>query len=369
MAMIPPEHGPYLANIHVKEETQLVVFDEFPALSGFVNLPCKLSYLRIDEYSNGTFAKVAKKDSISKFFKRGGSSRFTENHIVGYCNGVFLSSQAHGHGTTLVVIYPRKEACYELPSTEYWSHDLGVSYVHGLDFDDATECYDGPLPKTWPRASKVFYSCGLGLDDSTMTYKIVCIMRKERFDEATNEFMVEFCTLVHVLGTSSWREIPNPPCYRTMTNEGVFVHGCLHWYTLCPHKIVRFDVKKETFKLIDPPKYMKKNCANNQLVDLHGELGLVYHADNVSMEVWLLKKNEWMLHCKLDRRQPIPDDCQVMIKVLGCGNKDGEIFMTADPAMGNKMLLVYNSKKDILKQVKVIGGQDGCKSEIRLTCV
>ena len=56
-------------------------------------------------------------------------------------------------------------------------------------------------------------------------------------------------------------------------------------------------------------------------------------------------------------------------KVLGCGNKDGEIFMTADPAMGEKRLLVYNSKKDILKQVKVIGRKDGCKSEIRITCV
>ncbi|GJV05452.1 zinc finger, CCHC-type containing protein [Tanacetum coccineum] len=126
-----------------------------------------------------------------------------------------------------------------------------------------------------------------------------------------------------------------------MTYEGVFVHGCLHWYTHCSQKIVCFDVKKETFKLIDSPKYLENYCAANQLVDLHGELGLVYHVDNVSMEMWLLKNNQWMLHCKLDRKQPIPkdcpnykqpipDDCQVIIKVLGCGNKDGEIFMTTD---------------------------------------
>ncbi|GJV15898.1 cancer-related nucleoside-triphosphatase [Tanacetum coccineum] len=345
MALVPPKRGPYLANIHVKEETQLVVFDEFLALSSdgtFVNRPCILSYLHIDKFSDGTFAKEVKKDTISKFtttggsfgFTRGGSFRFTQNHIVGYCNGVFLSSQAHGLGTTLVVIYPRKKECYELPS---WSDDLGVSYIRGLGFDDATERSDGQLPKSLPCTSRVFYSCGIGLDDSTMTYKIVCIMRKRKVDEATNEF----CTLVHVFGTSSWREIPNPPCYGTMTNEGVFVHGCLHWYTHCSQKIVCFDVKKETFKLIDSPKYLENYCAANQLVDLHGELGLVYHVDNVSMEMWLLKNNQWMLHCKLDRKQPIPkdcpnykqpipDDCQVIIKVLGCGNKDGEIFMTTD---------------------------------------
>nr|GEZ66127.1 hypothetical protein [Tanacetum cinerariifolium]GEZ66140.1 hypothetical protein [Tanacetum cinerariifolium] len=384
MALVPPKRGPYLANIHAKEETQLVVFDEFLALSSdgtSVNRPCILSYLRIDKFSDGAFAKEVKKDSISKFttrggsfrFTKGGSFRFTQNHIVGYCNGVFLSSQAHGLGTTLVVIYPRKKECYELTS---WSDDLGVSYIRGLGFDDATERSDGQLPKSLPCTSRVFYSCGIGLDDSTKTYKIVCIMRKRKVDEATNEF----CTLVLVFGTSSWREIPNPPCYGSMTNEGVFVHGCLHWYTHCSQKIVCFDVKKETFKLIDSPKYLENYCVANQLVDLHGELGLVYHVDNVSMEMWLLKNNQWMLHCKLDRKQtipkdclnykqPIPDDCQVIIKVLGCGNKDGEIFMTTDDP-GEKRLLVYNSKSGVLKQVKFIDREDRCKYEIRLTtCV
>lgn len=64
-----------------------------------------------------------------------------------------------------------------------------------------------------------------------------------------------------------------------LTGEGVFAHGCLHCLTSrkTKHgsKVVYFDLKKEEFWLIDPPKRTRAGWVVECLVDLHGEVGIL----------------------------------------------------------------------------------------------
>ena len=100
------------------------------------------------------------------------------------------------------------------------------------------------------------------------------------------------CTLMHVFGTNSWREIPQVPSY-PITGEAIFANGCLHWLvSRVPkdggRKVIWFDVNKEEFGLIDPPKSMFyiwsiHSYVYCQLVDLNGEVGYVCHT---TREVW-----------------------------------------------------------------------------------
>nr|GEV92577.1 hypothetical protein [Tanacetum cinerariifolium] len=143
-------------------------------------------------------------------------------------------------------------------------------------------------------------SCGLGFDAFTNTYKMVCVLLKE-YAPPNKPDMVKknLCTIVHVFGTNSWREIPQVLSY-PITGKAVFVNGCLHW--LLSHldiktedggrEVIWFDVNKEEFRLIDPPKIMcdlwsTYNCYYDHLVDLNGEVGYVCCR---TMEVWVLNK-------------------------------------------------------------------------------
>ncbi|PWA34947.1 F-box domain-containing protein [Artemisia annua] len=143
------------------------------------------------------------------------------------------------------------------------------------------------------------------------------------------------CTMVHVFGTNSWREIPQVPPY-PITEGAVFANGCLHW--LVSHIDVRtqdggrpviwFDVEKEEFGLIDPPKRMcdlwrNNSCRHDQVVDLNGEVGYVCVR---TMEFWVLKHKEWVPHCRF-AKEITPYGPYGYICVMGCWNKDGDILI------------------------------------------
>lgn len=85
-----------------------------------------------------------------------------------------------------------------------------------------------------------------------------------------------------------------------------------------------FDVKKEEFGLINPPKRMSdvRRCFGSEhLVDLNGEAG---YLSNMSMEVCVLKQKQWVPHCQFDVKQ---FDHSRWIEVLGCWNKDGDLLI------------------------------------------
>ncbi|GJW57173.1 hypothetical protein Tco_0103904 [Tanacetum coccineum] len=144
--------------------------------------------------------------------------------VRGSCNGLMFLSQDDGYAvTSLVVVHPLKKERYKVP----------------------------PLPMHFD-LSMFRESCGLGFDASTTPLKMV----------------------------NSWLEIPQVPPYH-ITGGAVFANGCLHW--LVSHidimtedggrRVIRFDVEKEEFGLIDPPKRMcdilkSHNSCIYTLVDL-----------------------------------------------------------------------------------------------------
>ncbi|GJZ93793.1 hypothetical protein Tco_0665996 [Tanacetum coccineum] len=95
----------------------------------------------------------------------------------------------------------------------------------------------------------------------------------------------KLCTMVHVFGTNSRREIPQISSY-PVTGKAIFANGCLHWLVSYVDIKIQdggreviwwFDVNKEEFGLIDPPKRMcdiwrDYSCYYDHLVDLNGEV-------------------------------------------------------------------------------------------------
>nr|GFA23605.1 hypothetical protein [Tanacetum cinerariifolium] len=162
------------------------------------------------------------------------------------------------------------------------------------------------------------------------------------------------CTMVHVFGTNSWREILQVPSY-PITDKAVFANGCLHW--LVSHldiktedggrEVIWFDVNKEEFGLIDPPKRMCDLWRTyrryyDHLVDLNGEVGYVCRR---TMEVWVLNKpKEWVPHFRF-KEEIVPDG--LFIEVIGCWNKDGDILIECIlRGNGRHIFFVYNLKSD-----------------------
>ncbi|GJT49233.1 F-box domain containing protein [Tanacetum coccineum] len=102
------------------------------------------------------------------------------------------------------------------------------------------ECYE--LPPLSMRFDKTMLrdSCGLGFDSSTNTLKMVYVLCKSNMvSDNTDVVKKDLCTMVHVLGTNLWREIPQVPSY-PITGKAVFVKGCLHWLCLVVMMVERF---------------------------------------------------------------------------------------------------------------------------------
>ncbi|GKE33961.1 F-box domain containing protein [Tanacetum coccineum] len=200
-----------------------------------------------------------------------------------------------------------------------------------------------PLKKSSDVRIEVRGSCNglmcLSQDEGNAVTSLVVVhpLKKEHHGAVTSKdhdmVRKNLCTMVHEIGTNSWREIPQVPPYH-ITDGAVFANGCLHW--LVSHidimtedggrPVIRFDVEKEEFGLIDPPKRMcdiwrdHYSCINDHLVDLNGEVGFVCVR---TMEIWVLKQKEWVPYCRLENTI-VPGGC---MEVLGCWNRDGDMLI------------------------------------------
>ncbi|PWA94140.1 F-box domain-containing protein [Artemisia annua] len=268
-------------------------------------------------------------------------SSITNIEFLGSCHGLIYVSEDDGEVvTTLAVIHPIKKQCYKLPTL--------------------------PIPFY---ASQIQESCGIGFDSSTNTIKMVCVVLLRGDRPAVKKL----CTMVHVLGTNkSWQEIPQVPSY-PIVGEGIFANGCLHWlasYHDSPTKderhVVSFDVKKEEFGLINPVKtvsYPTKREFNSCLCDHLGNLnGQVGYFCNRTTEVWVLDhKKEWVLHCNFEGH----DFPYGYLKVLGCLNKEGDIFINCTPSdIGKDLFYVYNLRSRVLHEADFVGGEDESETNI-----
>ncbi|GJT50669.1 F-box domain containing protein [Tanacetum coccineum] len=282
------------------------------------------------EAKEGPFLEYLRKTPLSQ------SSR-VKIRVQGSCNGLICLLQDDSEVvTSLVVVHPLRKECYELPP-------LSVHF-------DETMFRD---------------SCGLGFDASANTLKMVCVLCKSNKVSNNPDVVKKYlCTMVHVFGTNSWREIPQVPYY-PITGNAVFVNGCLHW--LVSHldvppqdggrPVIWFDVEKEEFGLIDPPKSMcdlwrTYSCGYDQVVDLNGEVGYMCTR---TMEFWLLNhKKEWVPHCRFAKEiTPLSD----YIYVMGCWNNDGDILIKSI-SNGRYAFFVYNLKGGVLQKTNIAGPND-----------
>lgn len=296
------------------------------------------------------YASELKEDSFLEFSPKKSlpESSYVKIEIRGSCNGLMCLSQYEDSRVnpfrpkdyaliSLVVVHPLRKECYELP----------------------------PLPMRFD-SYRNRESCGLGFDASTNTLKMVCVLDKD---------FAPACTLVHVFGTNSWREIPKVPSY-PITGKAIFANGCLHWLPArklghvfdinAEHggrNVICFDVEKEEFGLIDSPKRMcdvwrNCSCDFDHLVDLNGEVGFVCAR---TMEVWVLKQKEWVPHYQFEKKWVPRGD----IEVLGCWNKDGDILIR-NTSLRKYEFFVYNLKSGVRHKTNIVVPNDGRPKNINI---
>ncbi|GJX86698.1 F-box domain containing protein [Tanacetum coccineum] len=279
----------------------------------------------------GPFLEFLQKKPISE-------SSYVEIEVRGSCNGLMFLTQVESNVvTSLVVVHPLRKECYKVP----------------------------PLPMRFDRRMFRQSCCGLGFDASTNTLKMVCVLFKDRPPRGGDLDMMRknLCTMVHVLGTNSWREIPQVSPY-CITGGVVYANGFLHWFVSVidiktqygARPVIWFDVEKEEFGLIDPPKRMcdlwrNYSCRYDQLVDLNGEVGYVCTG---TMEVWLLNdKKEWVPHCRI-KREILPNG---YVEILGCWNKDGDMLIK-NLANNERSLSYAYCVLEVLKLLKAVSDGD-----------
>jgi hypothetical protein len=225
-------------------------------------------------------------------------------------------------------------------------------------------------------------SYGLGFDCATNTYKIVAVF----FNGNPAGEDGHLCAQVYTLGvggrgrgsSSSWRPVKGPPnCSfyerpeweRGFYEMPVYARGALHWlvkpkdfnipwlfgpqspYNDVPlHQlqwdlinIVYFDVGKEEFGLISPPR--TTGMLPFHLVDLGGDLAVVTIAFHFWLiEIWVMnQKKEWVQEheislCNVNSNLP-------SIRVMGLF-EDGEILVRVTW----NSFLFYNPKNHALKR-------------------
>nr|XP_043633336.1 putative F-box protein At2g02030 [Erigeron canadensis] len=316
---------PHLAKIHhAIEEPKPIHIGSIKSYFPFQQPISILSFLRVTE---DTVDGIQVEEDLSSIFQIKRSSIHHPNHkIHGYCNGLItLKRQPHQFrdiGTTFEVINPLTKECHELPQLKRPNHERIIGQ-------------------------------GLGFDDSTNTFKMVCL-----FDDNGS--------VVHVLGTDSWREIPQVPLH-WIDGEAVYANGRLYWQTRYANygfQLVWFDMKKEEFGVIDLPKQTEGwyHLYYPELVNLNGELRFVAHYirhNDREVVVWILKHDDqWITHCVFKHHNSYG-----RVSVLGCWNQDGDLLLLSSHE--GFLLFLYRLKSGSFH--KLIRPEDEAKGgEIRM---
>ncbi|PWA51067.1 beta-amyrin synthase [Artemisia annua] len=326
---------PYLAAIHreqvIEEHTPIMFYQNPPR----PKLPNTLCFHKIEPRTAHVFEPNNVPDFQFVCKKPLNKDSLTRVRFRGSCNGVICISEDDGKVvTTLAVIHPIKKQCYKLP--------------------------------TFPLRFNCFMnreSCGLGFDSSTNTFKMVCVLLKGLCPSTDPKSVRKcLCTMMHVFGTKSWREIPQVPSY-PIEGKAVFSNGCLLWLVSEFDRqsqddrshVISFDLKKEEFGLINPPisigNPLKRVISSgyDQLVDLNGQVG---YFCNSTMEVWVLNnKKEWVPHCRMD---DLPNR---WLYVLGCLNKDGDILCKVVIDLKDRFF-VYNMQSGSVHEANIVGREN-----------
>ncbi|PWA47892.1 F-box domain-containing protein [Artemisia annua] len=195
-------NDPYLNKIRGEEEPIPIMFQQFRI--AYTNILCKLSSLAI--IKSITTVKV-EKDPIFEFSREDLTPGFISRLVIGFCNGLVLFNSKHilHYSINYIVINPLSKQCHKLPRIKIRPAARAACYLRK--------------------------SGGIGYDDSTNTFKIVFVIQDE---QSSKQVDVKLRTIVHVLGTNTWREISQVPSY-FINGECVFAHGCLYWLVCADH--------------------------------------------------------------------------------------------------------------------------------------
>ncbi|CAK9160067.1 unnamed protein product [Ilex paraguariensis] len=242
-------------------------------------------------------------------------------HATGSCNGLFYFAEYYSEGL-IIVSNPLKREVQRLPPAPAKNIDTRLNF---------------------------FKTYGMGFDNSTKTFKLVCVFFQER---TFGPPRYRLGTLVHTLGTGSWREISQVPPY-PICSKPVFAHGALHWivhpyvryHDTTEGMIVSFDLRKEKFSLPSHPNFHSKDCEFFQLVDLNGNLGMADLSCKSKIEIWVMKdfeRKQWVREYRIEICAAEGRFDNRHIEVIGLW-KHGDILMRSllRPSQG---YFIYNQK-------------------------
>lgn len=231
--------------------------------------------------------------------------------VFGSCNGLMYFAEFRG--VRIVVSNPLRNQFRTLPAMS--------------------------IENYWSESERAY---GLGFDSSTNKFKMVCTI-----------YGASGCcyTLVHVLGTWSWRRISSVPAPYVTYGKPVFAHGFLHWMAEpfsisenCEGRIMAFDVSNETFKLISHPQIcLDKDRRLFTVLDIQGNLAILDLSCNTSIDIWILdyENKLWSRDYTISIDTLLPD--HRLTEVIGMWKQD-ELLLTTTQGYFS-----YGLKTDRLK--------------------
>ncbi|KAI3439336.1 FBA_3 domain-containing protein [Psidium guajava] len=211
------------------------------------------------------------------------------------------------------------------------------------------------LPKP-PTECQCPYGCayGIGLDRSSATPKVVRVF----FPSYESCFSYTLGAEVYDLRERCWRRPRTSrvsvSIFPPRVGEGaICAKGGIHWFKdtdlagqgLDP-KIVSFDLAKEEFSLLRPPKF--KNPGNDTgLFEVRGSLAIANHSLARRMEVWVSEStsSKWTKRYKIEFAA-FPDNFKGYVtprRVRCVGEIDGEMVLVN--SWGMHCFSFYNPKQ------------------------
>lgn len=279
----------------------------------------ELTVLQSLQY-DGTSLEKSRHTIVSKVIFRRQNYSFDLEFL--FCNLVCLKDSNYGYGRRCLLLNPLKGEAVILP----------------VDNTIRANVPANPIPKSYE------YWYGMGFDNANNKYKIVRVFGYKfdyDFGYTVYKYLVSH---VHVLGTSSWREIDSVPP-RKITDKKVSAYGDMHWLTTHSRRvqediffyisILTFDFKKDKFCWNIPVPPSSRGPRNFppverfQLINLKGSLSLIDASSDKYLEIWMLNnydEKEWIFSYRIDGSALIAACPYRSFRFWTCGEWEHGIF-------------------------------------------
>ncbi|KAK6158135.1 hypothetical protein DH2020_005449 [Rehmannia glutinosa] len=181
-------------------------------------------------------------------------------------------------------------------------------------------------------------------------YKVLRIFATVSDKPSQDGFKMEYWAQVHVVGSSSWRDIEDRPLseYLSWDKWSVFLNGTVCWLCKYPETskfVVFFDFHEEKFGEIPPPLDFGLQQQMNKHGMSVGVLGgyLCFSDDTRDFDIWVMKKfgsqdswtKEFVVDTSIHMDKPLEGPFRPL-QILG----DGKILMI----WADRVLVTYDPK-------------------------